>query len=122
MGYQGLSMRVGILDLGTNTFNLLIGEISYTSHEILYSGRQIAKLGEGGLHENRITEEAYVRGLSAIGALLEITRDYKCEELVAYATSGIRSTTNGPDFITEVGSKYGVLVEVISGDREAELI
>ena len=115
-------MRVSILDLGTNTFNILIADLVDGQIKTIHTGREIAKLGEGGLHENRITKEAFERGQSAFQALVECAQSHNCDVIKAFATSGIRSTTNGQVFIDTIRDKHGISVEVISGDREAELI
>ncbi|MFH0757137.1 MAG: phosphatase [Bacteroidota bacterium] len=113
---------IAILDFGTNTFNLLIAERLGRSFQIIYSGKQPAKLGRGGIQINRITPDAFERGFVAINNHMETIKKYQVEEIRAFATSAIRNASNGQQFVDEVEKRFGFRVRVISGDREAELI
>jgi exopolyphosphatase/guanosine-5'-triphosphate,3'-diphosphate pyrophosphatase len=116
-------MRIAIIDLGTNTFNLVIASIeNTTSYSILFNDKISVKLGEGGINFNKILSVPYERGLIAFGKHLETIAQHKVSRIYAFATSAIRSASNGVDFVKEVKSKYGIAIEVIDGNREAELI
>ena len=116
-------MPVAILDFGTNTFNLLIAERKKAGFEVLYSGKQGVKLGRGGIQEGIITSDAMERGFRAIEEHLKIIRKFSAEEPIhTYATAAIRSARNGAEFVREIKQRFGLTVQVIGGDREAELI
>ncbi|MFO7934882.1 MAG: hypothetical protein R6U78_12470 [Bacteroidales bacterium] len=115
-------MTLAILDFGTNTFNLLIAERGDRTFKILHSSKQPVKLGSGGIHINRITPDAFERGFVAIQNHLETIRGFGVTEIRAFATSVIRSASNGTDFVDAVRRRFGLRVRVINGDREAELI
>lgn len=116
-------MKVAVIDLGTNTFNLLIAEvIGQGKFNKIHSDRIAVKLGEGTINQGFISPEPFKRGINAL-----ITYKQKIDELgvttiKAFATSAIRSASNGGDFIIEAAKQAGVKVETIDGDREAELI
>ncbi|WP_320054112.1 hypothetical protein [uncultured Acetobacteroides sp.] len=115
-------MRIGVIDMGTNTFNLLVAE-GYGSNFVIVCHRTIGvMLGKGGINSGTIAPEAYQRGLLAFDEHVTMARELGVEVVKAFATSAIRSAKNGGDFVDELVGKYGVDVEVISGDREAELI
>ncbi len=115
-------MTIAILDFGTNTFNLLIAKRKNLRFEILHTSKQPVKLGRGGIHVNRITPDAFERGFVAINNLTEIINTYEVDEIRAFATSAIRNSSNGEEFVEEVKKRFGIRVRVIPGDREAELI
>lgn len=115
-------MRVGIIDLGTNTFNLAVADIINNYVCIFFKNKIAVKLGQGGLDKNIIAPEAFQRGLSALEQHKATLSHYKVEQVLAFATSAIRSTTNGPDFVKTVKDQLGITINVISGDEEAELI
>lgn len=116
-------MLAAIIDCGTNTFNLLIVDYQPEgTHKILQNLKKSVKLGEGGLKDNRIAPAAYKRGLDAFHALVEIALDSNVDQIQAYATSAIRSSMNGPDFVKQIMEETGVLIQVINGDTEAQLI
>lgn len=115
--------NVAIIDLGTNTFNLLVAEIeSGKKHKILLNTKLPVKLGEGGLAKNFITPQAFERGIRAIEQHLLNASKYSPEKVFAFATSAVRSAQNGKEFTNEIKQRFNIDVEVIDGDREAELI
>ncbi|NJO69647.1 MAG: hypothetical protein HC830_10495 [Bacteroidetes bacterium] len=60
-------MRIAILDLGTNTFNLLIAEVlGKDSWKPVLKVKEAVKLGQGGIHKGFIADEAYQRGMAAM--------------------------------------------------------
>lgn len=114
--------RVAVIDLGTNTFNLLVVEGDGAKVKRLENLRRVVKLGEGGLAQKRIMPIPYQRGLNALSELVDIARDLSADEIHALATSGIRSTVNGADFVGDAQSKTNICIQTISGDEEARLI
>jgi len=113
---------IAILDFGTNTFNLLIAERRNRGFDIIHTSKEPAKLGRGGINVNRITKDAFERGFVAIQNHLETIRRFDVEEVRAFATSAIRSASNGQQFVDEVEKRFGIRTRVIPGEREAELI
>ncbi len=111
-----------IIDLGTNTFHLLIAEIN-KGEIIEFFQKQIpVKIGLGGINEGKITEEAYLRGINALAEFYSIIQSYAISNVLATGTSAIRNAKNGEQFLAEVKSRFGFEVQQISGNREAELI
>ncbi len=116
-------MRYAILDLGTNTFNLLIIEAGTGNRgNIILSRKEPVKLGEDGITRGMISERAFARGLAAIGNHMRYINDCRAGHIYAYATSAIRSAGNGLEFVRVVYEKFNIGIQVISGDKEAELI
>jgi exopolyphosphatase / guanosine-5'-triphosphate,3'-diphosphate pyrophosphatase len=116
-------MRIAILDLGTNTFNLLVSEASSANRmSIIHTAKEPAKLGKGGIHKGIITPEAMERGITAIENHLNVLKDYSPEKIYAFGTSAIRDASNGKDFINAVNNRFGIFVHIIPGDREADFI
>ncbi|MFH0892994.1 MAG: Ppx/GppA phosphatase family protein [Bacteroidota bacterium] len=115
-------MRVAIIDLGTNTFNLLIAELDGESFQIIFSTKKSVKLGEGGITKKQIADAAYQRGIEALSHYHKIVIKKGVEKVFAFATSAIRSAENGAAFATEAESIIGAKINIIDGDREAELI
>jgi exopolyphosphatase / guanosine-5'-triphosphate,3'-diphosphate pyrophosphatase len=115
-------MRIGVVDMGTNTFNLLVAEVNGFSFSIIYHHSLGVMLGEGGINSGTIAPQAYQRGLQAVDAHMRVAKGLGVEVAKGFATSAIRSAGNGGAFVDEITSRYGLEVEVISGEREAELI
>lgn len=116
-------MITGIIDCGTNTFNLLVAEIQENKqYNILLNTKKSVKLGEGGLKNKLISPQAFQRGLKTFVELVQIAKDYKAKSIKAFATSAVRSTLNGPDFVKKTLEKTGVIIQVLNGDTEAQYI
>ena len=117
-----MNNRIAIIDLGTNTCNLLIAGYNKQSSQILYQGKEVVKLGKKGLDKNILAEDGLERAIQAIQKQLEIIRNYDTSHLVALATSAIREAINQDWFLHEIKEKTGVELSVISGEKEADLI
>ncbi len=116
-------MQIAIIDLGTNTFNLLIAEVKDNhSYNILTETKYPAKLGKGGINDKTITPEAFERGFKALETHLETIAQFNVDQITCFATSAIRSASNGKTFVSQVKEKFNLDINVIQGDKEAELI
>jgi exopolyphosphatase/guanosine-5'-triphosphate,3'-diphosphate pyrophosphatase len=113
---------VAVMDLGTNTFHLLIARGNADDPEELYHTTIPVKLGEGGINSGIIQPAAYKRGLDTMLQFSERIKEYNVKSISAIATSALRSASNGKDFIDEVKDKTGISIKTINGDREAQYI
>lgn len=86
------NMKIAVIDLGTNTFNLLIVEKhSDNGYKKLRSSRIPVKLGEGSINEGYISEIPFNRGINALKEYASIIKEYQVNVTKALATSAIRS-------------------------------
>ena len=116
-------MRIAILDLGTNTFHLLIADVNDKREtKKIFKSKRSVKLGEGAIHKLRIGTIPYDRGLKTMRDYAQIIQCNKVDKVFGFATSAIRSATNGKKFIKEIFRETGIRIKIISGEREAELI
>lgn len=115
--------RKAIIDLGTNTCNLLIAEsLADGEFVTLYEGKEVVKLGLGGIHKELLTSDAIERGLNALHKHALTINEHQVEDVKIFATSALRGAENRDTFLEAVWTKLGWKVEIIDGDREAELI
>ncbi len=115
--------RVAVLDLGTNTFHLLISDVfSDRTTKKVFKSKKVVKLGEGGILQNLIAVPAFNRGIAAVKHFSDIIKKYKADQVNAYATAAVRSAMNGSDFTREIFALTGIRVSVIDGLEEARLI
>ncbi len=116
-------MRIASIDIGTNTIRLLICErTSAGSLNKLYIDRTITRLGEGYSDDNPLlTQLAVERSIIALKSFSTTIREHSVDEARAVATSVVRESKNGLDFVNRVKNETGISVEVISGAQEAEL-
>ena len=116
-------MRVAVIDLGTNTFNLLIVDIAGKGeYHSVFNTKIAVKIGEGAMIAGKLLPEPMKRAKKALSEYLEIIEEHNCERTLAFATSGIRSTSNGADFVAEIKAELGLEISVIDGLEEASLI
>ncbi|MDO7850542.1 Ppx/GppA phosphatase family protein [Hymenobacter convexus] len=117
--------RVALIDMGTNTFHLLIVEMPTRPDEkplVLLRTKVGVRLGEGGISQGVIAPEPYARALHTLAGFKEEMELHEVEEVRATATSAMRVTKNGPELVRDIFEQTGIQVNVIPGDREAELI
>lgn len=113
---------VAVMDLGTNTFHLLIARGDIDNPQELYHTTVPVRLGEGGINNGIIQHNAYKRGVDTMIEFNERIKEFDTSQVSAIATSALRNASNGQDFIIEVKEKTGIQIETIDGDREAEYI
>jgi exopolyphosphatase/guanosine-5'-triphosphate,3'-diphosphate pyrophosphatase len=114
---------VAVVDIGTNTFHLLITEVNsegefYVKHKF----KEMVKLGEGGIDTDVITDASFQRGINALKVFSQYIEQHRCNRVIAFATSAIRTAKNGSDFIQKVYEQTGIEIKVINGNEEAALI
>jgi len=109
-----------VIDLGTNTFHLLIAETAGQGFRILYKERIFVKLGENGVET--IGELPFERGILAMKHFSEVIQQFRANKVKAIGTAALRTASNGQDFLVRVKEEADIEIEIISGDREAQLI
>lgn len=115
-------MRVAVIDLGTNTCNLLIAEVIKPGYKILHQSKQLVRLGDKNIKTNQIGTEAIQRVFKALLAQKKIVKEYQVGKVCVVATSAVREAANKIDFLEKISEYTGWIVEVVSGKKEAELI
>ncbi len=116
-------MKAAVIDLGTNTFHLLIAEgQNCLINKILHKETIDVKLGEGGITKGILTEPAMHRGIAAMKKFKSVIDTYKIKNFKAVATAAVRTADNGKYFVANVKSETGIDIGIIDGDVEAELI
>lgn len=116
-------MRIAALDLGTNSFHLLIADAHPDGRfEKITTEKEMIRLGDVVSRHGRITEAALEVAVATVRRFTLLAEAAGATEIHACATSAIRSATNGGAVVDRINAETGVAVEVISGRREAELI
>lgn len=115
-------MKKAIIDLGTNTFNLLIATVSSTDFSIIEADRIAVSIGRGGINKGFITDEAIERALTALIQFKAACDKHQVDSIRAIGTSAIRDANNKREFCERVLKHTNINIEVIEGEKEAELI
>lgn len=113
-------MLLAGIDIGTNTFRLLIGEVSDTKIKEVFSERIVTRLGEGILRTGLLKKEAMDRGISALTNFRNALSRFGVETVSAVGTGALREAKNRDDFISAAGTT-GIDVRIISDIEEARI-
>ncbi len=116
--------RIGIIDLGTNTFHLLIVEKSGEEITKIFHESRAARIGQGGINQRVITEAAVERALKVLRFYKEKLLEYevKADNVFAFGTSAVRNAQNSEEFCQIVKEETNIIIRVIDGAQEAEYI
>jgi exopolyphosphatase/guanosine-5'-triphosphate,3'-diphosphate pyrophosphatase len=116
-------MRIAALDLGSNSFHLLVADVHPDgSFEAVAREKEMLRLGDDVTRDGQISATAAERAVGAIRRMKQLADALGATEVLAKATSAIRGATNGSALIDRIEDETGVDVEVISGLEEARLI
>ena len=114
-------MLKAAIDIGTNTSHLIIASISKGKIEhILYRKRYYTYIAHDGI--GCISPSAEGRLLEAIKNFKYQITQYKVTQVKAVGTEALRQAENGAEILNKIADRYSIDVEIISGNREAELI
>jgi exopolyphosphatase/guanosine-5'-triphosphate,3'-diphosphate pyrophosphatase len=111
---------IAVIDLGTNTFHLLIVELGeHDNWTIRDKYKEVVKLGEGGINEGIISAEAFNRGISALVRFRKVIDSRRVTKVLACGTSALRSAQNAKEFLIKAKEMAGIDINVINGNEEA---
>lgn len=116
-------MSIAILDLGTNTFNLLIAERGEEGIPVFIYKKELAvEIGKGGIHKGHITADATERAIKALHTHRKTINEHAVESFYAFATSAVRDASNSREFAERIRIETGIEIKVITGEEEARWI
>lgn len=108
------------IDLGTNTFHLLIAAVNGTRWKPVYQEEVFVKLGRNGTQT--LADEAIQKGLETLESFHNRLREYAVQHTIAAGTAALRTAANGPAFAQKAAQIIGITPAIIHGDLEASLI
>jgi exopolyphosphatase / guanosine-5'-triphosphate,3'-diphosphate pyrophosphatase len=114
-------MRVGVVDIGTNSTRLLVAEVEGDALTEVERRTTVTRLGEGVEATGRLSDAAIARVSEALAGYRAALEELGAERVVAVATSAMRDAANGPQFRDEIERRFGLDARTISGDEEARL-
>lgn len=117
-----MDQRIAVIDLGTNTFHLLIAEIKGPGMKILHREKVPVKLGLAGINQGIITTEAITRGRDCLMRFQSTLQQWSVSRCQGFGTSALRSARNGPEVIAYLRKETGLDLITISGEDEAAYI
>lgn len=116
-----MSELVAALDIGTNSFHLVIARPVPGGFEVVTREKEVVRIGHGGGDMKELSDDAIERGVKSLSRMAKIAASHDAE-VRAVATSAVREAKNRGDFIKQVRKETGIDIEVVSGVEEARLI
>jgi exopolyphosphatase/guanosine-5'-triphosphate,3'-diphosphate pyrophosphatase len=117
-------MRIAVLDLGTNVFNMILSEFTPQGGcKSVKEYKCAAKLGAGGLSNGLIAPTAFETATAALDKIMAAIEEAGgADKIIPYATSAVRDASNGLEFANFLNARYGFEIRIIPGERDAQLI
>ena len=110
-----------VIDLGTNTFHLLIAAVEDDDRvREVYRERIFVKLASEGI--DTIGPAPFQRGITALRHFADEIRKHRVDRVTAIGTAALRTASNGEVFVRTAELETGIVIRLIPGDLEAELI
>jgi exopolyphosphatase / guanosine-5'-triphosphate,3'-diphosphate pyrophosphatase len=114
-------MRVGVVDLGTNTTRVLVADVENGRVQELERRTKVTRLGEGVDSTGRLAEGAIERVAATLSDYNALLDELQPERTIALATSATRDASNGDEFRQMLHDRFGLDAHIIPGDEEARL-
>ncbi len=119
-------MRYAAIDIGSNAIRLLIASILTENGKTTFKKTSLIRvplrLGDNAFIDHEISEtksEELVKAMIAFKNLMDV---YHVEDYMACATSALREAENGPDLVKLIKEKVGINLEIVEGQKEANII
>ncbi|CCH90388.1 exopolyphosphatase [Modestobacter italicus] len=115
-------MRLGVLDVGSNTVHLVVVDAHRGAHPTpMHDDRWVLKLAEHVGKDGKLSKAGEKALLNAVQQAKRQAADRRCDELLAFVTSAIREADNGAAVLRRVREQTGVELQVVTGEDEARL-
>jgi len=115
-------MRLGVLDVGSNTVHLLVVDAHLGAHPWpARSEKSALRLAERIDADGQLSQDGADALVKAVHEAAESARRLETEDLLAFATSAVRNATNAPEVLDRVRKETGVHLRVLSGEAEARM-
>mgnify|MGYP002711945086 CR=1 FL=1 len=115
-------VRLGVLDVGSNTVHLVAVDAYGGARPTPMSDwKQPLRLVELVDKKGNIEPKGIDKLVDAVQEASDLASNLKCEEMLAFATSAVRSATNANDVLKQVKKKTGVDLRILPGEEEARL-
>ena len=118
--------KYATIDIGSNAIRLLISNVYSDRSNVYVTKNSLVRvplrLGQDSFKNGKISKENILRLLDSIKSFKLLMKVHKVEKYLAYATSALRSSTNGREIVALILKKTKIRVEIITGKKEAQLI
>ena len=114
-------MRVAVVDMGTNSTRLLVGEIEGGRVPELERRSRVTRLGRGVDLSAQLCTDAIDEVCLVVGEYIEAYEELGAEQVIAIATSAVRDAANADAFVAELRERFALHARILDGGEEAHL-
>jgi exopolyphosphatase/guanosine-5'-triphosphate,3'-diphosphate pyrophosphatase len=115
-------MRLGVLDVGSNTVHLQVVDTSPGARpNPTFNYKEELRLTQYITEENLISDEGIEKLRSSIKRAIEQSASVQTQELLPFATSALREASNGEKIISSINKDFHIDLQVLTGEEEAKL-
>ena len=107
-------MRVGVIDIGSRSIKLIIGETNGGGISILESLKNVVPIANDTFSKNRISQETINQTISFLNKYKDRLKEYEVSELKVIATTAVREAKNKDIFCDSVLRKTGLTVDILT--------
>lgn len=119
-------MRYAAIDIGSNAVRLLIADINENGEEVTFKKNTLIRvplrLGDDAFLDKKISPKKSEELLKTMQAFRHLMDVYHVSDYMACATSAMREARNGPQIVKEIRTKANIELEIVEGQREANII
>ena len=118
------NQMIAAIDIGTNSLHMVVVEIEATlpSFTIIAREKETVRLGDRNLITGDLKPEVMSKAIACLGRFKTLADSLGANSIVAVATSAVRESPNGQEFLQQIETEVGLIVDLISGPEEARRI
>ena len=118
------NQMIAAIDIGTNSLHMVIVKIeaALPSFTMIAREKETVRLGDRNLITGELKPEVMLKAIACLGRFKTLAHSLEVNSIVAVATSAVRESPNGKEFLHQIETQVGLTVDLISGPEEARRI
>lgn len=120
--FQPQHREFAAIDLGSNSFHLIIARINNGAIQILSRIKRRVRLADGLNEHNQLSQEAIARGVACLKLFADRLQGFSAENVRVVGTYTLRQAVNNGDFLQQAAAVFPYPINIIKGEEEARLI
>ena len=113
--------KVAIVDIGSNTVRLVVYDAPLRLPIPMFNEKAQCELGRGLAATGKLNPQGVKTALASLSRFINLSTAMGADHLKLVATAAVRDAFDGPEFVAEIKRRFGLYVQVLSGEEEAKL-
>jgi exopolyphosphatase/guanosine-5'-triphosphate,3'-diphosphate pyrophosphatase len=116
-------LRIAAIDIGSNSIHMIIAQVEADGGMVSIARlKEMTGLAAAAFPKHLLPRDSIERAMLVLGRFKQAALDRKCEKIRCVATSAVRESNNGGDFLQRIKDELNLNAKIISGREEARLI